>query len=155
MNSGCLGARVVPRGGERKVRCPIPLLLLTNTCVTAREHGNTCPKVLVLVLVDSVEACERERLLFLLSDCFLLVLRTPALLLLLLLLVREFSSAKPQSNSVSQRVSLFSVSVFSCGQLHSTMSPLIGMFAFIQNSVDGGGGGVGDDSNDATAVMFS
>lgn len=142
---------MVPRGGERKVRCPIPLLLLlllTNTCVTAREHGNTCPKLLVLVLVDSVEDCER-----LLSDCFLLVLRTPALLLLLLLLVREFSSAKPQSNSVSQRVSLFSVSVFSCGQLHSTMSPLIGMFAFIQNSVAGGGGG--DDSNDATAVMFS
>lgn len=104
--------------------------------------------MLVLVLVDSVEDCER-----LLSDCFLLVLRTPALLLLLL--VREFSSAKPQSNSVSQRVSLFSVSVFSCGQLHSTMSPLIGMFAFIQNSVDGGGGGVGDDSNDATTVMFS
>ena len=142
---------MVPRGGERKVRCPIPLLLLllTNTCVTAREHGNTCPKVLVLVLVDSVEACERERLLFLLSDCFLLVLRTAALLLLL---VREFSSAKPQSNSVSQRVSLFSVSVFSCGQRRSTMSPLIGMFAFIQNSVAGGGG---DDSNDATAVMFS
>ena len=33
------------------------------------------------------------------------------------------------------------------------MSPLIGMFAFIQNSVVGGG--VGNDSNDATAVMFS
>lgn len=139
------------RRRRRKVRCPIPLLL-TNTCVTAREHGNTSPKLLVLVLVDSVEACERERLLFLLSDCFLLVLRTPALLLLLL--VREFSSAKPQSNSVSQRVSLFSVSVFSCGQRRSTTSPLIGMFAFIQNSVAGGGGG-GDDSNDATAVMFS